>query len=93
MSAPLIQFYKREIKRRRERKMEEGGKKRFFGIKSGVWLVLKGCHGRKLMAINPGGEEAGGRRETGSGSGLCKASAQPQEFRFKSSSGLDSPEY
>lgn len=49
-----------EEKKNSERKREEE-KKRFFGIKSGVWLVLKGCHGRKLMAISPGGEEAGGR--------------------------------
>lgn len=38
----------------------------FFGIKSGVWLALKGCHGRKLMTSVPGGEEAGGRCKTAS---------------------------
>lgn len=40
----------------------------------------------KLMAISPGGEEAGGLQEKQKKlpvSGLCKASAQPQEFRFE----------
>lgn len=48
-----------------------------------MWgLVLKGFHGRKLIVISPGGEEAGGRRKTEIiySSGTYKASAQPQEF-------------
>lgn len=50
-----------------------------------MWcLVLMGCHGRKLIVISPGEEEAGGWRKTEiiHGSGMYKASAQPQEFKF-----------
>lgn len=46
---------------------------------------LKGCHGRKLAAISPGGEEAGGQRTTDKLHGICKASAQPQEFNWTAS--------
>lgn len=74
-------FESRLLKTEKEREdSKEEQKKNSLGLNLMFDWFLKGCHGRKLVAVSPGGEEAGDRRTTDKlhGSGLCKASVQPQ---------------
>lgn len=74
MSTPSVWLPKREKKKKKKSRTEcKRGESVIFGIKTCAWLVIKACHGRKLMA-----SAQEGRRQDAEdklpGSGLCNHS-------------------